>query len=67
MKKQRLSPITYCQGEAMAKTFGAVKYMECSALKQDGITDVFDEVIRVTWLGSDARLPAKTRSRCALL
>jgi len=29
----------------MMKKIGAVKYMECSALTQTGITAVFDEVI----------------------
>ncbi|KAK7161066.1 hypothetical protein R3I94_003903 [Phoxinus phoxinus] len=42
---KQLSPITYCQGLAMATETGAVKYLECSALTQRGLKTVFDEVI----------------------
>ena len=46
LKEKKLSPITYPQGLAMAKEIAAIKYLECSALTQKGLKNVFDEAIR---------------------
>lgn len=46
LKERKLQPITYPNGLSMAKEIGAVKYLECSALNQRGLKNVFDEAIR---------------------
>ncbi|KAL3234915.1 Cell division control protein 42 [Nakaseomyces bracarensis] len=45
LRKQRLRPITAEQGERLARELRAVKYVECSALTQRGLKNVFDEAI----------------------
>ncbi|CAB4381176.1 unnamed protein product [Rhizophagus irregularis] len=46
LRQKAQSPITYPQGLQMAKDIQAVKYLECSALTQKGLKNVFDEAIR---------------------
>ncbi|XP_030591002.1 ras-related C3 botulinum toxin substrate 1-like [Archocentrus centrarchus] len=64
LEKNNLSTITSAQGQALAKKFGCVKYLECSALTQHGLKTVFDEAIRVALSPPPAQTKAK---KCSLL
>jgi Ras-related C3 botulinum toxin substrate 1 len=39
-------PVTYQEGTEKASKIGAAGYVECSALTQEGLRDVFDEALR---------------------
>eukprot|EP01092_Planopodium_desertum_P012342 TRINITY_DN57_c0_g1_i2.p2 TRINITY_DN57_c0_g1~~TRINITY_DN57_c0_g1_i2.p2 ORF type:complete len:196 (-),score=24.45 TRINITY_DN57_c0_g1_i2:95-682(-) len=47
LREKGLEPITVTQGEGLAKEIGAECYMECSALTQKGLHEVFEQAIRV--------------------
>lgn len=63
LKEQGLAPSNQQQGGGLAKQIGAVKYMECSSLLQDGVREVFSEAVRAV-LYPIAR---KNSKKCVLL
>lgn len=65
LKERKLAPITYPQGLGMAKEIGAVKYLECSALTQKGLKNVFDESIRAVLC--PAPKPKRKKNHCSIL
>lgn len=62
LSKYCVRPITYEQGHNLAKELKCVKYVECSALTQKGLKNVFDEAILVALGCSD-----KSKKNCVLL
>ncbi|GMR38173.1 hypothetical protein PMAYCL1PPCAC_08368 [Pristionchus mayeri] len=52
LRDRRQTPVSEMQGLVMAKEIGAVKYLECSALTQRGLKQVFDEAIRAVLIPS---------------
>ena len=62
LAKSRQRPITSEAGERLARELGAVKYLECSALTQRGLKNVFDEAII-----SALEPPPKPKKKCLLI
>eukprot|EP01119_Soliformovum_irregulare_P005709 TRINITY_DN17457_c0_g1_i1.p1 TRINITY_DN17457_c0_g1~~TRINITY_DN17457_c0_g1_i1.p1 ORF type:complete len:189 (+),score=23.93 TRINITY_DN17457_c0_g1_i1:31-597(+) len=42
LKRQGKEPLTWAQGEKMAKQIGAIRYLECSALTRHGLKELFE-------------------------
>ncbi|XP_067950703.1 cdc42 homolog [Watersipora subatra] len=57
-------PVSFEHGKKLAKELRAVKFVECSALTQEGIKNVFDEAIRATLVPPE---PPKRKMVCAML
>jgi Ras-related C3 botulinum toxin substrate 1 len=65
-----MKPVETAEGEALAKEIGAIRYMECSALTQKGLKNVFDAAIKAILLPGKVRQPPKNKNQnggCALL
>ncbi|KAF9919317.1 Rho GTPase protein rac1 [Lobosporangium transversale] len=64
LNEKRMVPISYPQGLQMAKEIAAVRYLECSALTQKGLKNVFDEAIRAVLCPVQ---PSKRSKKCLIL
>jgi len=67
IKAQGLKPVETAEGEALAKEIGAIRYMECSALTQKGLKNVFDEAIKAILRPKTKAQPVKSQGGCNLL
>ena len=47
LKEKNQVPVTFKNGVKLAKSLGAMQYLECSSKNQHGLKGVFDEIIRV--------------------
>ncbi|RDI77043.1 hypothetical protein Vi05172_g12984 [Venturia inaequalis] len=67
LMKQKMSPVTKDMGERMAKELGAIRYVECSALTQFKLKDVFDEAIVAALEPPPKEGRKKKSGKCVLL
>ncbi|CAF4008567.1 unnamed protein product, partial [Rotaria sp. Silwood2] len=58
LHKQNIQPIKREQGQRLCKKIRAFKYVECSALTQKGLKQVFDDAIRAV-LSPKSTKPSK--------
>ncbi|XP_061104141.1 ras homolog family member Gb [Conger conger] len=64
LKEQNQTTVTQQQGAALARHIHAIKYLECSALRQDGVKEVFAEAMRAFL---NPQPPASGKRPCVLL
>lgn len=62
LAKNKQKVISVEAGEKLAKELGAVKYLECSALTQKGLKNVFDEAIIAA-----LEPPVKKKGKCVIV
>jgi len=67
LREKNQAPLTYQQGEQMAKEIKAVCYMECSALTQKGLKQVFDEAIKAVVFPNSDKNKGSGKSKCIIL
>jgi small GTP-binding protein len=67
LREKHLEPIAEAKANALAAQLGAQKYLECSALTQKGLKNVFDEAIRSVLTGKAAKSAKKSSGGCEIL
>ena len=63
LHQYKLKPITKEQGSKVAKKIGANAYLECSALTQEGLQDVFKEAIIIALNPSENSITPSTKDK----
>eukprot|EP01127_Copromyxa_protea_P008034 TRINITY_DN1830_c0_g1_i1.p1 TRINITY_DN1830_c0_g1~~TRINITY_DN1830_c0_g1_i1.p1 ORF type:complete len:122 (-),score=11.96 TRINITY_DN1830_c0_g1_i1:115-480(-) len=66
LKERSYIPKTHEDGVTLAKEISAHSYAECSALTQEGLTNVFHTAVRAV-IGKQAVKPSKRSKSCTLL
>eukprot|EP01089_Gocevia_fonbrunei_P013055 TRINITY_DN3241_c2_g1_i1.p1 TRINITY_DN3241_c2_g1~~TRINITY_DN3241_c2_g1_i1.p1 ORF type:complete len:201 (-),score=45.24 TRINITY_DN3241_c2_g1_i1:57-659(-) len=67
LAERKLAPVTLEQGRALAKEIEATKFIECSAVTQQGVKNIFDEAIRAVISPKKQENGKKKKSkRCSL-
>ena len=64
LAKNKQKPIQSEQGDRLAKDLKAMKYVECSALTQKGLKNVFDEAILAALEPPEAK---SAKKKCTIL
>lgn len=62
---ERRPTVTYDEGLAVAKKIGALRYLECSAMRNRGVNEAFTEASRVALTVKPAR--AEEKDKCVIL
>jgi small GTP-binding protein len=67
LRKTGLEPVTYHRGQEMARSVGAVAYLECSARLHDNVHAVFQKAAKVALSSRSRNLWRRiTRSFCVV-
>jgi len=64
LDRQNKKPVSLEEGEQFARDMNVLKYVECSALTQKGLKNVFEEAIMAAIITPSAK---KSEKRCKLL
>ncbi|KAH9261927.1 hypothetical protein BASA81_000583 [Batrachochytrium salamandrivorans] len=67
LRDKNLSPISEAKGNELAAKLGAQKFLECSALTQKGLKNIFDEAIRCVLTAKSAKTAKKSSGGCIIL